>query len=422
MNIIQQISNISRNSFRIIQMILLLLFIFIPQILVSQVKSTSGISKVIIDAGHGGKDPGAVVGRAREKDIVLDIALKIGKLIKKELPDLKVIYTRDGDFFVPLFKRSEIANKNNADLFISIHANYCSTPSVKGTETYVLGLHRNQDNFDVAKKENSVIVLEEDYTTRYEGFDPNMPESYISFELIQNNHIEQSIIFAGMVQDLFRQQARRPDRDVRQAGFLVLRETAMPSVLIEAGYLSNKAEADYLMTQEGRETIAAAIFRSVKNYKKKYDSRLNLASAEAKALRSDSDKNTVLKKNNEAKQEPVKEIKVKSEEQPQPLTLKQPEKIKYENPRTNDSNDKYSFAIQIAASKTRLPQTLRMFNGIKDIKEIKIAGYYKYYCFESGSRQITSRNLSAVKKKIPDAFMVGMKNGLPIPEKEVPRE
>ena len=205
---ILQTNKNSENSLPVYCMILLVLFIFNSFTSSSKNKSApKGISTVIIDAGHGGKDPGAVVGKAREKDIVLDIAIRLGKLIKQGLPDVKVIYTRNADFFVPLFERSVIANSNNANLFISIHANFCKTSSVKGTETYVLGLHRTQDNLDVAKKENSVILLEDDYTTRYEGFDPNLPESYIMFELIQDNYIEQSVLFAGIVQDLFREHA-----------------------------------------------------------------------------------------------------------------------------------------------------------------------------------------------------------------------
>jgi len=264
----------------IYRLLLVIVISLIINPLLARNKVPKGLEIVVIDAGHGGKDPGAVVGKAHEKDIVLQIALRLGNFIKEKLPDVKVIYTRSTDVFVPLFERSVIANKNNADLFISIHANYCATPSIKGTETYVLGLHRTIDNLNVAKKENSVILLEKDYTTRYEGFDPNLSESYIMFELIQNTHIDQSVAFAGILQDSFRQHAQRASRDVRQAGFLVLRETAMPGVLIETGYLSNQSEANYLMTSEGQETIAYSIFNSFKLYKEKFESRLNITSHE----------------------------------------------------------------------------------------------------------------------------------------------
>jgi len=410
---IKQINNISENSFLVYFMILLVLSIFNSFTSRSENKAASkGISTVIIDAGHGGKDPGAVVGNAREKDIVLDIALRLGKLIKQDLPDVKVIYTRNADFFVPLFERSVIANSNNANLFISIHANYCKTSSVKGTETYVLGLHRTQDNLDVAKKENSVILLEDDYTTRYEGFDPNLPESYIMFELIQDNYIEQSVMFAGIVQDLFREHAQRTNRDVRQAGFLVLRETAMPSVLIETGYLSNKAEAAYLMTENGRETIASSIFRSLKNYKSKFESRLNLASSEVKVKSEELNKIEVPRKKNPVMSSENKDIKIEAKDNKPPIKK---EEIKS----SKKIIDEFAYAIQIAASKKKLLLTSKIFKGIKNINEIYVGEYYKYFCEESQSMEKTRESLRVIREKIPDAFIVGLKNGQPVPLKEI---
>ena len=258
---------------RKVLLIIIISLVFSP--LSGKNKETRGLETVVIDAGHGGKDPGAMVGKIREKDIVLAIALRLGNLIREKIPGVKVVFTRSTDNFVPLFERSVIANKNNADLFISIHANFCAAASIKGTETYVLGLHRTEDNLNVAKKENSVILLEKDYSTRYEGFNPNLSESYIMFELIQDANIDQSVEFAGILQDRFQKHAQRASRDVRQAGFLVLRESAMPSVLIETGYLSNKSEAAYLMSEAGRKTLALAIFDSFKSYKEKFESRLN---------------------------------------------------------------------------------------------------------------------------------------------------
>ena len=375
-------------------------------------KAPKGLETVVIDAGHGGKDPGAVVGKAREKDIVLEIALRLGNYIKENLPDVRVIFTRSTDVFVPLFERSVIANKNNADLFISIHANYCSTPSIKGTETYVLGLHRTEDNLNVAKKENSVILLEKDYTTRYEGFDPNLSESYIMFELIQNTHIDQSVAFAGILQDSFRRHAQRASRDVRQAGFLVLRETAMPGVLIETGYLSNQSEANYLMTSEGRETLAFSIFNSFKEYKEKYESRLNLSSANPKKEQNNIGDTTpvsypVAEIKNETRnhQREVKENKIQN-------TTK--EVVKQQTKKS----DQITFAIQLAANPIRIPLTSKTFKGIENITEIKIAGYYKYYCLETMHLAKAKQNLSAIRPKVPDAFIVAFKNGEPIPMKE----
>ena len=393
-----------------------LLFVIVISLIINPLygknKATKGLETVVIDAGHGGKDPGAVVGKAREKDIVLQIALRLGHYIKEKLPDVRVIYTRSTDIFVPLFERSVIANKNNADLFISIHANYCPTPSVKGTETYVLGLHRTVDNLNVAKKENSVILLEKDYTTRYEGFDPNLSESYIMFELIQNAHIEQSVAFAGILQNSFRQHAQRANRDVRQAGFLVLRETAMPGVLIETGYLSNQSEANYLMTDEGRETLALSIFNSFKSYKEKFESRLNLASGESKKEPKEvsdtapSEQQTAdIKKETPMRQHETKENKDQSS-------------VKEEVNQPVKEDDNITFAIQLSAYPKKLPLNSKIFKGIENISEITIGGYYKYYCLETKFLAKAKQNLKAIRIKIPNAFIAAFKNGQPIPIKE----
>ena len=394
------------------RLLIVIAVFFVMNPLNARNKAPKGLETVVIDAGHGGKDPGAVVGKAREKDIVLEIALKLGNYIKENLPDVRVIYTRNTDVFVPLFERSVIANKINADLFISIHANYCATPSIKGTETYVLGLHRTVDNLNVAKKENSVILLEKDYTTRYEGFDPNLSESYIMFELIQNTHIDQSVAFAGILQDSFRQHAQRASRDVRQAGFLVLRETAMPGVLIETGYLSNQAEANYLLTNEGRETLAFSIFNSFKEYKEKYESRLNLASGESKKEPQE------VRDTAPAINLPIAEIKKESRNRQQEMKENTLQNKVKEVVNQHTEADKIIFAIQLAANPKRIPLTSNMFKGIENISEIKIGGFYKYYCLETKYLTKAKQNLSAIRTKVPDAFIVAFKNGQPIPMKE----
>jgi N-acetylmuramoyl-L-alanine amidase len=236
---------------------------------------------VVIDAGHGGHDPGAVSGGVREKDIVLDLALRLGERIKTVYPEVKVLYTRDKDIFIPLFQRSDFANRNKADLFISIHANYVSSPAVSGTETFTLGLHSNPENLEVAKKENSVILLEDDYSANYEGFDPREAESYIMFENLQSEYQGQSIDFAANIQRQFGKNLNLNDRGVKQAGFLVLRRASMPSVLVEAGFISNPNERKFLVSDAGKEKITESIFQAFSSYKKTIDerSRFSLAIA-----------------------------------------------------------------------------------------------------------------------------------------------
>lgn len=222
---------------------------------------------IVIDAGHGGKDPGTRGKTAKEKDVALKIALKFGAFVEKNMPDVKVVYTRKDDRYLPLDERAAIANKNKADLFICIHANAIVNAVAYGTETYVMGLHKDEGNMDVAKRENSVITLDENYKERYEGFDPKSPESYILFSLTQSAYQESSLLFAQKIESQFKSRVGRHSRGVKQAGFWVLWRTAMPSVLIETGFLSNDKEEDYLKSEEGQDLIASGIFRAFKEYK-----------------------------------------------------------------------------------------------------------------------------------------------------------
>ncbi len=228
------------------------------------------LKTIVIDAGHGGQDPGNLgTGRykSKEKDIALDVALRVGGYIKTQFPEITVKYTRDKDVFIGLSDRADVANKSKADLFLSIHCNAATNPSALGVETYALGVHKTQENLEVAMKENSSIYLEEDYKTKYEGFDPNSPESIIALTIMQSAFLQQSLSIAKYIQDQFRSRVGRKDRGVKQAGFLVLRRTTMPSILIELGFLTNASEEDFLNSEDGKAYMASAIFRGFKEYK-----------------------------------------------------------------------------------------------------------------------------------------------------------
>ena len=229
------------------------------------------IRTIVIDAGHGGHDAGCLGANSREKHVALGISLRLGKMIESTYPDVKVIYTRKTDVFIPLHERANIANKANADLFICIHLN-SGNKAAYGSETYVMGTHKAEDNLSVAKRENEVITLEDDYRSKYDGFDPNSPEANIIFTLYQSQFMAQSIQFATHVQHEFTHHAGRNNRGVKQAGFLVLYKTAMPAVLIECGFLSHDQEERFLASEKGQQLMATSIFRAVKKYKSEMES------------------------------------------------------------------------------------------------------------------------------------------------------
>jgi len=228
----------------------------------------TGVKKVVLDAGHGGKDPGCSGKHSHEKDVALDITMRVGQLIKRHHPDVEVIYTRKRDEFVELHERAAIANRNKADVFISIHCNTAAKKnSAIGTETFVMGLHRAEDNLQVAKRENAAIELEHDYEDNYDGYDPNSDEGHITLSMYQNAFLDQSISLANLIEDEFTSHGQRVSRGVKQAGFLVLRNTVMPSVLVEAGFLNHSKEEEILTSEEGKDRAAASIFNAFTKYK-----------------------------------------------------------------------------------------------------------------------------------------------------------
>jgi N-acetylmuramoyl-L-alanine amidase len=230
------------------------------------------LKRIVIDAGHGGHDPGTSGAISKEKDLSLKMALQVGKYIEENLPGVEVIYTRKTDIFIPLKERANIANRNKADLFVSIHCNATGNKGVAGTETYVMGSKNFDANFDIVKRENAVILLEEDYEENYEGFDPKSPESYMMFNLMQKAYFSNSLSLASKIETDFTTRVQRRSRGVKQAPFYVLWTTSMPSVLIETGFLSNAAEEQFLNSSNGQSYIASAIYRSIKAYKEEIES------------------------------------------------------------------------------------------------------------------------------------------------------
>ncbi|MCH8904039.1 MAG: N-acetylmuramoyl-L-alanine amidase [Bacteroidetes bacterium] len=255
------------------------------------------IDTIVIDAGHGGKDPGCSGLFSQEKDVALDIALKLGKLIEENYPDVKVIYTRKTDVFIELYERARIANSNRADLFISIHCNAFTNKASYGTETYVMGQHKNTANLLVAKRENAVIILEEDFNEHYDGFNPNSPQAHIIFSLYQNAYLDQSILLATRVEEFF--NTKRKSRGVKQAGFLVLYKTAMPSVIVETGFLTNEREEKYLNSKSGQDEIAYTVFLSFKDFKKDME---GFTGKEKKHVEVIKEKNTTPPKQDQSKE------------------------------------------------------------------------------------------------------------------------
>nr|WP_045467510.1 N-acetylmuramoyl-L-alanine amidase [Sporocytophaga myxococcoides] len=244
----------------------LLLFSFTPL-----ERRSLRVKTIVIDPGHGGKDPGCMKNKTKEKDIALDISLKVGQLIQENMPDVKVIFTRKDDRFVELHDRAGIANKNHADLFISVHVN--SGPAgMHGTETYCMGLHKTEQNLEIAQRENSSILMEDDHKENYEGFDPNSPQSYILFSLYQNAFMHSSMKLAHKIETEFKQSNKRHSRGVKQAGFLVLWKTSMPSVLVETGFITDTADFKILNSESGRFDSAWGIYSAIEDYKKDIES------------------------------------------------------------------------------------------------------------------------------------------------------
>jgi N-acetylmuramoyl-L-alanine amidase len=334
---------------------------------------------IVIDAGHGYNDPGAIGAFSYEKNITLAIALKTGEYIEQNLKNVKVIYTRKNDSFVELKDRATIANKNNADLFISIHANWAPSKKILGAETFIMGHAKDEANLQVAIKENEVILLENDYTTKYEGFDPKSPESYIMFTLMQNIYQEQSTLLASKIQSQFKEKVSRVDRGVKQAGFWVLYMTTMPSVLIETGFITHPAEEKYLNSTQGQDYLASAIFRACRDYINEIDSRSGIS-----AIKKSED-------NQNQKDTTVTQIK----------------------------EEQVIFTVQIATSSLKKELKPANFNGLKNIIEINENDRFKYASGRFTEYSEALKHRDKIKHDYPDAFIIAVKDNKTVPLQQV---
>ena len=363
---------------------------------------------VVIDAGHGGHDPGGIGKISKEKNINLKVALKLGNLIKQNCNDVKVVYTRSKDVFIPLDRRAEIANNAKADLFISIHTNaLANNRTAKGASTWTLGLAKSDANLEVAKRENSVILYEDDYKTRYAGFNPNSAESYIIFEFMQDKYMEQSVHLASLVQKQFRHHCKRVDRGVHQAGFLVLKASAMPSILVELGFISTPEEERYLNTEEGSSTLAKGIYRAFLSYKREHEIRLTGSSR------------TALPNDDEVTDTEVAQIDSTESENKKPQNIPRTDKLvteaKTQRPivvesTTNDSE--ITFKIQILTSSRPLSKNDKRLKGLKDVDYYKENGLYKYtYGASSDYNKVLRTRRNTVTPLFKDAFIIAFRNG-----------
>ena len=338
---------------------------------------------VVLDAGHGGKDTGNRGNGYYEKHIALNITKMIGAKLQKQ-KGIKVIFTRKDDRFIELKNRAKIANQADADLFISIHCDAFTSPKAYGAGTFVLGLHRTKDNFRIAQKENSVIFLEEDYETTYDGFDPNNPESVISLLLMQETYQGQSIEAANTIQKSFVSNLNRKDRTVKQAGFLVLRETYMPSVLVEVGFLTNKKEGQYLNSKKGQQEMATTITKAILNYRDQLAASVSSTAIDQNAPQEIESTTTIVKE-------------------------------KKEVPPANKMSRGIVFKVQIAASARSLELNKANFNGLKGISVQKGEKLYRYFYGEANQYKAAKRlKQKAIKAGYEYAFLVAFKDGVKI--------
>ena len=375
------------------------------------------VKTIVIDAGHGGHDPGCLGSSSQEKHICLSVALKLGKLIKAYFPSVNVVYTRDKDVFVKLHERANIANRNKADLFISIHANSAQNKLAYGTETYVMGTKYTDRNLELSKRENSVIFMEKDYEKNYDGYDPNSPMTNILMGLYQQEYLQSSINFATKVEHQFKTRNNRHSRGVRQRVLLVMYRTTMPSVLIELGFLTNKSEEELLKDKVGQSETAAAIFRAFAEYKLEMEGHntSQIIAEEAKLFSQlDSMITNVLKvKIGEEKlNEQLKKVELSKDSVAKVIKIHRAAEAKKEIEKRNPKNNEVLFRVQITSSSKKIPLNSRKFKDVKDVFEYKSGEVFKY----AVGNCVTQEEAMELQKKVRqtsfnDAFVVAFYKG-----------
>lgn len=372
---------------------------------------------LVIDAGHGGHDAGARGAISMEKNINLSVALQFGRYVEKYMPEVRVIYTRKTDKFVSLIERANIANRANADLFISVHTNALPAGKIaRGFETYTLGMHRAKDNLDVAMRENSVISMEKDYKQTYQGFDPKSSESYIIFEFIQGKNMERSVELARMIQRKVCDNANRPDKGVHQAGFLVLRETSMPSCLIELGFITTPDEERILNNSDRVNEIAKSIYDGFAQYRNKYDKRVTvpyrpLQSGDVEELKEEESQHQVEpQRKNEAqkKVEVLKKTEALKRTEPQKKAEVQKRVVAQKKPEPKDAP---VFKLQIFVSDRILRKGDAHFKGETDYESFREGNLVKYTMGASSNYNEIYRLRKSLQEKFPEAFIIAFKNG-----------
>lgn len=388
--------------YKVIQLYMLLFSLITTNIFAQNSKFT-----LVIDAGHGGHDPGAIGAISREKDINLNISLKLGELIENNFNDVKVVYTRKTDKYLTLQERADVVNNNHADLFICIHTNSAESSSAYGAETFTLGLAKTKANLDVAMRENSVILLEDDYKGKYKGFDPSSVDSYIMFEFMQDKYIDKSIDLASNVQKQFTSYARRSDRGVRQAGFWVLHRSACPSVLIEVGFISNPSEERFLASESGQKDMATAIYNAFVNFKKDFDKKSGRPTGYQKYVE-------IKKEKPEADKTETKQVQTVDDkpQKPDTASVKAKEDNSSKDKKNNENNEKAVtvsqpvFKVQLLASPVKLKSAAPELKGVKNTEYFQENGMYKYTVGADTDYDKIIKIRKEILAKFPDAFII----------------